>query len=78
MPDLSEKSLDQTLAQLHALLAAPAESAAPRLSVSQVSIGSTIHMVPLRDVAGKTWLQLRGGTERLAVSRLYAQQFRAT
>ena len=30
-----------------------------------------------RDEAGKLWLQLRGRPERLAVSRLYAHQFKA-
>jgi len=31
----------------------------------------------LRDEAGKSWLQMRGRPERLAVSRLYAHLFRA-
>ena len=128
-------SLDQTLAQLRVLLAGPAVAPGTRLSVLQVSVGSTIHMVPVgevlyfeaadkyvrvltgaheylirtplrellpqldpaefwqvhratvvraaavhqvtRDDAGKLWLQLRGLQERLAVSRLYAHQFRA-
>ena len=30
-----------------------------------------------RDDAGKVWLRLRGCADRLAVSRLYAHQFRA-
>ena len=133
--DTSGQSMDQTLSQLPALLAAPDPPPGPRLSVLQVSIGSTIYMVPLgevlyfeaadkyvrvlsagheylirtplrellpqldpgefwqvhrgtvvraaavqqvtRDESGKTWLQLRGRKELLAVSRLYAQRFRA-
>ena len=131
----ADGSLDQTLAQLRALLAGPAVAPGPRLSVLQVSVGSTIHMVPVREVlyfeaadkyvrvltgereylirtplrellpqldtsefwqvhrgtvvraaavhrvtrddAGKLWLQLHGRKERLAVSRLYAHQFKA-
>ncbi len=127
--------LDQTLAQLRALLAAPAQPPGPQLTVLQVSVGTAIHMVPVdevlyfeaadkyvrvlsgtheylirtplrellpqldpaafwqvhrgtvvraaavqqvtRDDNGKLWLQLRGRKERLAVSRLYAHQFRA-
>lgn len=127
--------LEQTLAQLRTLLAAPANPSAPRLTVLQVSVGTTIHMVPVEDVqyfeaadkylrvltatheylirtplrellpqldpaafwqvhrgtvvrvaavqqvtrddSGKLWLQLRGRKERLAVSRLYAHQFKA-
>ncbi|MEO6623738.1 MAG: LytTR family DNA-binding domain-containing protein [Burkholderiaceae bacterium] len=134
-PDLATGNLDQTLAQLRALLAGPAVAEGARLSVLQVSVGSTIHMVPLdevqyfeaadkyvrvltaeheylirtplrellpqldpgtfwqvhrgtvvraaavlqvtRDDSGKFWLQLRARKERLAVSRLYAQQFKA-
>ena len=127
--------MERTLAQLRALLAGPAAAPGPRLSVLQVSVGSTIHMLPVQDVlyfeaadkyvrvltaqheylirtplrellpqldpgdfwqvhrgtvvradavlqvtrdaAGKLWLQLRERKERLAVSRLYGQQFKA-
>ena len=135
LPVSANGHLDQTLAQLRALLAAPADASGPRLTVLQVSVGTTIHMVPVeevlyfeaadkyvrvltgtheylirtplrellpqldptafwqvhratvvraaavqqvtRDDNGKLWLQLRGRKERLAVSRLYAHQFRA-
>lgn len=30
-----------------------------------------------RDEAGRLWLQLRGRSEKLAVSRLYATRFKA-
>ena len=135
LPGMANGNLDQTLAQLRALLAGSAAAPGPRLSVLQVSVGSTIHMVPVakvvyfeaadkyvrvltgdheylirtplrellpqldpaefwqvhrgtvvraaavhqvtRDDAGKLWLQLRSRKERLAVSRLYAHQFKA-
>lgn len=49
-PDAANGSLDQILAQLRALLAGPAATPGPRLSVLQVSVGSTIHMVPMGEV----------------------------
>ena len=43
--------LDQTLLQLHALLAtAPGAQAAPRLEVIQAGVGSLVHMVPVASV----------------------------
>ena len=135
LPGMPGGDMERTLAQLRSLLAGPAAASGPRLSVLQVSVGSTIHMVPVREVlyfeaadkyvrvltagheylirtplrellpqldpdhfwqvhrgtvvradavlqvtrddGGKLWLQLRGRKERLAVSRLYAQQFKA-
>ena len=133
-----EPAMDATLAQLRALLSAPAPAAAgpERLKVIQASVGNGIRMVPIdevevfeaadkyvrvltaaheylirtplkdllpqldpaefwqvhrgtvvrataidsvqRDEAGKTSLTLRGrASERVAVSRIYAQRFRA-
>jgi DNA-binding LytR/AlgR family response regulator len=44
-------ALQQTLAQLRALLGAPAGSAAvPRLEVIQAQVGNLVHLVPLADV----------------------------
>jgi DNA-binding LytR/AlgR family response regulator len=134
----AEPAMDATLAQLRALLAAPASGAlAPeRLKVIQASVGGSIHLVPVddvvvfeaadkyvrvltasaeflirtplkellaqldpsvfwqvhrgtvvrataiasvqRDEAGRTSLRLRERAgERLAVSRVFAQRFRA-
>ena len=134
----AEPAMDATLAQLRALLAAPASAAgaSERLKVIQASVGNQIHMVPIqevvvfeaadkyvrvltasaeylirtplkdllpqldeadfwqvhrgtvvrataiasvqRDEAGRTSLLLRERVgERVAVSRVYAQRFRA-
>lgn len=128
-------SLDQALGQLRHLLAAGQAPAASPLKLIQVSVGSSIRMVPIdevlyfeaadkyirvltasheylirmplkellpqldpqvfwqihratvvqasaidsaqRDEAGKLSLSLRGRPDKLAVSRLYSQQFRA-
>jgi DNA-binding LytR/AlgR family response regulator len=43
-------SLDDTMARLRALLAAPAPAPAPRLEVIQAGVGHTIHMVPVAEV----------------------------
>lgn len=45
---LPAAELDATLAQLRALLPAPA--AAPRLEVIQAAVGSTVHLVPVDEV----------------------------
>jgi DNA-binding LytR/AlgR family response regulator len=42
--------LQQTLAQLRALLVAPAPPAAARLEVIQAGVGNTVHLVPVADV----------------------------
>lgn len=48
----AEGELDQTLAQLRRLLAAPHKAATPEppLTVIQASVGSAIHLVPVDDV----------------------------
>lgn len=65
------------------LIRTPLKELAPQLDASfwQVHRGTLVqansidHVV--RDEAGRLWLQLRERPERLAVSRLYAQRFRA-
>jgi len=127
-------SLDDTMARLRALLAAPSPAPAPRLEVIQAGVGHTIHMVPVaevlyfeaadkyirvvtaerehlirlslrellpqldplqfwqvhrglvvraaaistavKDESGKVFLTLRGRSERLVASRLYAHLFK--
>ena len=127
-------TLDATLDQLRALLAAPPAPARPRLEVIQAGVANTVHMVPVtevlyfeaadkyvrvvtaerehlirlslrellpqldeqvfwqvhrglvvrataittavRDESGKVFLSLRGRSERLTASRLYAHLFK--
>lgn len=51
MPGPLPQTLEHTLEQLRALLAAPSGTAAPaRLEVIQASVGAMVHMVPVDDV----------------------------
>jgi DNA-binding LytR/AlgR family response regulator len=62
----------------------PLKELLPRLDpevVWQVHRGTVVRSSAIasaqRDEAGRLWLQLRERPERLAVSRLYAQRFKA-
>lgn len=82
--EAADKYVRVLTAQHEYLLRTPLKELLPQLDAQafwQVHRGTVVRTTAIdavtRDEAGKLWLHLRGRTERLAVSRLYAHLFKA-
>jgi DNA-binding LytR/AlgR family response regulator len=82
--EAADKYVRALTAQHEYLLRTPLKELLPQLDAQafwQVHRGTVVRTTAIdavtRDEAGKLWLHLRGRTERLAVSRLYAHLFKA-
>ncbi len=82
--EAADKYVRVLTAQHEYLIRTPLREILPRLDPQQFWQVHRAHVVRARaidtvtrDEAGKLWLQLRGRPERIAVSRLYAQRFKA-
>jgi DNA-binding LytR/AlgR family response regulator len=82
--EAADKYIRVITAQHEYLIRTPLKELLPQLDPAafwQIHRGTVVRASVIesvtRDEAGKLWLQMRQRSERLAVSRLYAAQFRA-